>query len=136
MEMGPAMAMNLLFLISFSNVTVSLIVVKAPALLLLLLPEVTIVLLQRLKRNSEGEMRLFSFWQQWWQLGIVNATGICLSFLWFRFLGDSQKLLLVGSRFSAASFKSFLFIFPWPLIRHRFAFQNTSFLRKLGQTKQ
>lgn len=103
--MGPAMAMNLLFLISFSNVTVSLIVVKAPALLLLLLPEVTIVLLQRLKRNSEGEMRLFSFWQQWWQLGIVNATGICLLFLWFRFLGDSQMLLLVGSRFSAASLK-------------------------------
>ena len=32
-EMGPAMAMNLLFLISFSKVTLSLMVVKAPELL-------------------------------------------------------------------------------------------------------
>lgn len=35
--MGPAMAMNLLFLISFSKMTLSLIVVKAPELLRLAL---------------------------------------------------------------------------------------------------
>jgi hypothetical protein len=60
-EMGPAMAMNLLFLISLWNVTLSLMVVYAPALLLLLLP-VTMALLAPERAKSEAEIRWFSFW--------------------------------------------------------------------------
>jgi hypothetical protein len=60
-EMGPAIAMNLLFLISLSNVTLSLMVVYAPALLLLLLP-VTMALLAPAMAKSEAEIWWFSFW--------------------------------------------------------------------------
>ena len=59
-EMGPAIAMNLLFLISLSNVTLSLMVVYAPALLLLL--PVTMALLAPVRAKSEAEIWWFSFW--------------------------------------------------------------------------
>lgn len=52
--MGPAMAMNLLFLISFSNVTLSLRVVNAPEEELELLA-VTIGLLPAAIRSREEE---------------------------------------------------------------------------------
>lgn len=65
-EMGPAMAMNLLFLISLSNVTLSLMVVYAPApalpLLRLLLPLATMALLAPARAMSEVEKRWFNFW--------------------------------------------------------------------------
>ena len=59
-EIGPAMAMNLLFFISFSKLTLSLIVVNAPALLLLL--AVTIALFAPTRPTSEAEIRWFNFW--------------------------------------------------------------------------
>lgn len=52
-EMGPAMAMNLLFLISFSKVTLSWIVVKAPELeLRLVLVMVMFLALAKAKREA------------------------------------------------------------------------------------
>lgn len=59
-DIGPAMAMNLLFFISFSKLTLSLMVVNAPAPLLLL--AVTIALLAPTRATSEAEIRWFNFW--------------------------------------------------------------------------
>lgn len=51
-ETEPAMAMNLLFLMSFSKVTLSLIVVNAPELLLLLLVLAMVVNLAMAKSEA------------------------------------------------------------------------------------
>jgi len=51
-ETEPAMAMNLLFFISFSKVTLSLIVVNAPELLLLLLVLAMVVNLAMAKSEA------------------------------------------------------------------------------------
>lgn len=104
-EIGAAMAMNLLFLISLSNVTLSFSVVKAPP------PEAAVtidsLLLKELGREAvrmEEEMRRRRWWQKWVRFRLKQLPTSCmcclcggagdfLPFFFLRFSVFGRKLI-------------------------------------------